>query len=334
MNDIVAFFVQCFSAPALLTSACALVVIPPAAWLAVRALAPALHAMDGDSEWQAPLAAAAAVLPAALFTTIGIVTLREAWSSSCLQFATGRVLYDGIAALTVAGVVRAVLRWARNVAGVRRLIASSFPASPALAQMTASPALPLREIASDEAFVLLGGIVRPVVLVSTEAVRRLDAAALGAAVLHESAHARRGDQFIAAAVSFISDIVPLPAGDLIALYRRAREFAADAHAAREAEPCDLAEALLALARGGSAPAGTAAFAEPGTVRARLAVLLADHPKPPSRRRRALVASSLLLAYALGAAPAASALANGIHCTLPMSAPRAGAKVSAGIGSIG
>ncbi len=64
-----------------------------------------------------------------------------------------------------------------------------------------------------------------------------------------SRRSRRGNQFIAAAVSFISDIVPLPAGDLVAPYRRAREFAADAHAAREAGPCDHAEALLAFARG-------------------------------------------------------------------------------------
>jgi Zn-dependent protease with chaperone function len=318
VNDVVAFLVQCFSTPALLTSACALVVVPPLAWLVVRALAPTLRSMDGDPGWQAPLAAAAAGLPAFLFAVIGVVTLRDAWGSVCLQFVTGRVLYAAIAAITVLGLVRATVLMRRRTAEIKGLIDRSVPASEVLARATALQALPAREIPSSEAFILLAGIVRPTILVSTEALRRLDAGQLEAALRHEAAHAHRGDQAISAVVTFISDIIPLPVGDLVALYRQAREFAADAHAARRADPCDLAGALLALARGGSVPAGTAALAESGTVRARLAVLLADAPTPPAPWRRVLVAGSLAATFVLGAAPAIAALVNGIQCTLPMS----------------
>lgn len=318
MSDAVAFLVQCFSTAALLTSACALVVVPPLAWLVVRALAPTLRSMDGDPGWQAPLAAAAAGLPAFLFVVIGMVTLRDTWGSVCLQYATGRVLYAGIAAIAVLGFIRAIVLLRRRTAEIRRLIDCSVPASAALARLTTSQALPAREIVSSDPFILLAGIVRPVVLVSSEALRRLDAQQLEAALRHEAAHAHRGDQLISALVTFVSDIVPLPVGDLIALYRQAREFAADAHATRRADPCDLAGALLALARGGSIPAGTAALAEAGTVRARLAVLLTEAPPPPSTGRRVLVAGSLAATFVLGASPAIAALVYGIQCTLPMS----------------
>jgi Zn-dependent protease with chaperone function len=318
VNDVVAFLVQCFSTPALLTSTCALVVVPPFAWLVVRALAPTLRSMDGDPAWQAPLAAAAAALPALLFAVIGVVTLRDAWGSVCLQFVTGRVLYAAIAAITVLGLIRATVLMRRRTAEIRELIECSVPASGLLARVTASQALPAREVPSDEAFILLAGIARPTVLVSTEALRRLDADQLEAAFRHEAAHAHRGDQAISAVVTFISDIIPLPVGDLVALYRQAREFAADAHASRRADPCDLAGALLALARAGSVPAGTAALAESGTVRARLAVLLTDAPAPPAPWRRILVAGSLAATFVLGASPAIAALVNGIQCTLPMS----------------
>jgi Zn-dependent protease with chaperone function len=228
------------------------------------------------------------------------------------------VLYAGIAAITVLGLVRAIVLLRRRTAEIERLIAHSSPASPALASATAVHSLPVREVASSDAFILLAGIARPVVLVSSEALRRLDAKQLDAALRHEAAHSYRGDQVISAVVTFVSDIIPLPVGDLVALYRQAREFAADAHAARRADPCDLAGALLALARGASVPAGTAALAEAGTVRARLAVLLTEAPPPPSPWRRVLVAGSLAATFVLGASPAIAALVYGIQCTLPMS----------------
>ena len=53
MSDVLAFFAACLAKPELLTAACALIVVPPLAWVVVRALAPTIHAMDGDRGWQA-----------------------------------------------------------------------------------------------------------------------------------------------------------------------------------------------------------------------------------------------------------------------------------------
>jgi Zn-dependent protease with chaperone function len=313
MSDVVAFFAACLAKPELLTAACALVVVPPLAWLVVRALAPTIHAMEGDRGWQAPLAAFAATLPALLFVIIGLVTVRDAWGSPCLNYLTGRVLYAGIAAVTVFGLFRAAIQLYRRWSEVRRLLARTRPASPLLANVKAAQGKSTRELDSDDAFILLAGIVDPVVVVSSEALRRLDGDQLEAAIRHEIAHARRGDQIISAIVSFVADIVPLPVGGLAALYRRAREFAADAYAVRHVDPIDLAGALLALARGGPSLAGTAAFAEPGTVRGRLAVLLADAPAVSSRWRRVLVTGVLCAIFVLGASPSIAGFASGVRC---------------------
>jgi Zn-dependent protease with chaperone function len=301
MNDVLAFFAACLARPELLTAACALVLVPPLAWLAVRAVTPTIHAMGDDHEWQAPLAAFAATLPALLFVVIGIVTVRDAWGSPCLNYVSGRVMYAGIAAVTIFGFVRATIQLGRRCAEVRRLVALTRPASPLLANLKATQDTPARELESDKAFILLAGLFNPVVVVSSEAMR------------HEIAHACRGDQIISALVSFVADIVPLPAGGLVAVYRRAREFAADAHAVRHVDAMDLASALLALARGGPVFAGAAAFAEPGTVRGRLAVLLGDAPLVSSRWRRVLVTGVLCATFVFGASPSIAAFASGVHC---------------------
>jgi Zn-dependent protease with chaperone function len=316
MSDVQAFFAACLLKPELLTAACALVLVPPLAWLVVRALAPTIHAMESDRAWQAPLAAFAATLPALLFVAIGLVTVRDAWGSPCLNYLTGRILYAGIAAVTVFGLFRATIQLHRRWAEVRRLLALTRPASPLLASLKATRERTARELDSDDAFILLAGIVDPVVIVSSEALRRLDGDQLEAAIRHEIAHARRGDQIISAIVSFIADIVPLPVGGLVALYRRAREFAADAHAVRHVDPVDLAGALIALARGGASLAGTAAFAEPGTVRGRLAILLDDAPTVSSRWRRVFVTGVLCTTFVLGASPSIAAFASGVHCLTP------------------
>jgi Zn-dependent protease with chaperone function len=313
MSDLAAFLAGCLASPAVLTSACALIVVPIVAWCIVMLATPLLRAMDADPRWQAPLSAAAAAMPGVLFVFIGAVTLRDAWASECLRFPAGRVLYGVIAAITVIGLVRAVILAVRRRSEIRRLLAASE--SPAARVQIAGEraGLPVRSVRSDEPFVLLAGVRRPVVLISTEALRRLNDAELEAAILHEAAHARHGDQAVAALITFIGDVVPLPVAPLVAMYRRAREFAADQAASYETDPCELASALLALARSRSAPAGAAAFAEPATVRARLFALLADSPEPPARWRRVVVTSTLLTTFAAGLGPTIVALLAGIHC---------------------
>jgi Zn-dependent protease with chaperone function len=318
MTDVLAFFAACLARPELLTAACALVLVPPLAWLAVHAVTPTIQAMGNDHEWQAPLAAFAATLPALLFVVIGIVTVRDAWGSPCLNYVTGRVMYAGIAAVTIFGFLRATIQLYRRCAEVRDLVTLTRPASPRLANLKATQERLARELDSDQAFILLAGLIDPMIVVSSEALRRLNGDELEAAIRHEIAHARRGDQIISAIVSFVADIVPLPAGRLVAVYRRAREFAADAHAVRHVDAIDLASALLALARGGPSFAGTAAFAEPGTVRGRVAVLLGDAPSVSSRWRRVLVTGVLCATLMLGASPSIAAFASGVHCLTPTS----------------
>jgi Zn-dependent protease with chaperone function len=319
VSDVAAFVAACIATPALLTSACALVVVPALAWAVVRALAPSLARMSDDPGWQAPLAAAAAGLPGALFLVIGAATLRGGWDSACLQFATGRVLYAAIAALTAFGLVRAVVLAVRRGADVARLVGRSREPSARARSAGESAGVRIRELDAAGPVVLLAGVLRPVVLVSAGALRRVDDAELLAAVRHEAAHARRGDLVCAALVSFVADLVPLPVGSLIALHRRAREFAADAHAARVADPCDLAAALVALARQAEPAAASAAFAEAGTVRDRLGALLAPTSPRPSAVRRAVLVAALAATFVLGAGPVLAALALGFTCSMAMPA---------------
>jgi Zn-dependent protease with chaperone function len=315
VNDVAAYFTACLSSWSLLTSACALVVVPTLAWCIVMLATPTLRAMDADARWQAPLSAAAALLPGALFLFIGAMTLGDGWQSDCLRYATGRVLYGAIAALTVYGLLRAIVLAFKRHAEIVRLLASA--ALPGLREqrMAQHCGLQVRRVFSTVPFVLLAGIRQPFVIISSEALKRLDDAQLDAAIHHEAAHFRHGDQLVAALVTFIGDMLPLPVAPLVGLYRRAREFAADQAASRKADPCALAAAMIALARASAAPspAGAAAFAEPATVRARLAALLTDTPPSPAPWRRIAMTTLLIATLAAGAAPTIVAFIAGIHC---------------------
>lgn len=317
MTDLAAFVSACLSSPALLTSACALLVVPTLAWLVVLALKLAISRMADDPAWQASLAAAAAALPGALFLTIGAATLRGGWDSVCLQFASGRVLYGAIAALTAFGFVRAVVLAVRRGCDVRRLVRASSAPSARVRWASERAGVRAREISTAGPVIVLAGLFRPIVVVSTEALERVSDTELLAAIRHEAAHAQRRDLVCGAIVTFIADVVPLPVGALIALHRCAREFAADAHAAQVADPCDLASALLALTRSTLIPNGMAAFAEARTVRERLGALLSASSPKPSPARRALMTAALVATFALGAAPVLVAVAFGFTCSTAM-----------------
>jgi Zn-dependent protease with chaperone function len=256
-------------------------------------------------------------LPGVLFLTIGAATLRGGWDSVCLQFASGRVLYGAVAAVTAFGLVRAVALAVRRRRDVTLLVRASSAPSARVQHAGDRAGVRVREVSSAGPVVVLAGFSRPVVFVSTEALIRVNDAELLAAILHEAAHAQRRDLVCGAIVTFIADIVPLPVGALIALHRRAREFAADAHAARIADPCDLASALLALARPAKTADGIAAFAEAETVRERLGALLSESAPKPSSVRRSLVAATLAATFVLGAAPVLVAVALGFSCSMAM-----------------
>jgi Zn-dependent protease with chaperone function len=273
--------------------------------------------MVDDPGWQAPLAAAAAAMPGMLFLIVGAATLRGGWDSACLQFVTGKILYGAIATVTSFGFVRAVVLAARRAREVKRLLRQSLAPSARVRAAGEAAGVRIREIAADGPVMLLAGFFAPTVLVSAGAAGRVNDAELRAAIRHEAAHFQRGDLLCSAFVTFIADLVPLPVANFIALYWRAREFAADAHAARSTDPCDLAAALLALARPVAAGAPVAAFADAGTVRERLGVLLADNPPRPSRVTRAVLTAALAMTFTCGAAPVVIAVAFGFSCTMAM-----------------
>nr|MDQ6926071.1 hypothetical protein [Candidatus Eremiobacteraeota bacterium] len=256
-------------------------------------------------------------LPGVLFLTIGAASLRGGWDSVCLQFASGRALYGAIAAVTVVGLVRAIVLAVRRGREVTRLMRASSPPSARVRHAGELAGVRVREVSSVGPVVVLAGLFRPLVFVSTEALNRINDAELLAAIRHEAAHAQRRDLVCGAVVTFIADVVPLPVGALIALHRRAREFAADAHAARVADPCDLASALLALARPAKVASGIAAFAEAGTVRDRLGALLSVTSPRPSCSRRSLLTAALAATFVLGAGPVLVAAALGFTCSMAM-----------------
>ena len=193
--------------PALLTSACALVVVPTLAWLVVRALAPYLGRMVDDPGWQAPRALAAAALPGMLFLIVGAATLRGGWDSACLQFVTGKVLYGAIAALTTFRIrprYRACCAArARRDAAPAALVGSIRPRTSAGEAL----GIQIREVVADGPVMLLAGFFRPCVvkLSLPDAVRRVNDAELLAAIRHETAHSQRGDLICAAVVTFIAE---------------------------------------------------------------------------------------------------------------------------------
>jgi beta-lactamase regulating signal transducer with metallopeptidase domain len=273
--------------------------------------------MDDDPGWQAPLAAAAAATPGALFLIVAAATLRGGWDSVCLQFLTGKVLYAIIAGLTLFGFARAFLRAAGRVHEMTQLMRRSSAPSARVHAAGEAAGLQIREVIADGPIMLLTGFFRPIVLVSPDAVARVSDAELLAAVQHERAHSQRGDLMWSALVTFISDLVPLPVGTFIALYWRAREFAADAHATRSTDPCDLASAMLALARPARAGTSAAAFADAETVRHRLTVLLAPSSACPSRALRSFVTAALIVTLALGAGPVIGAVMLGFTCAMVM-----------------
>jgi Zn-dependent protease with chaperone function len=250
---------------------------------------------------------------------VGAATLRGGWDSACLQFVSGKVLYGAIAMLTTFGFARAIVLAARRARDVVRLLRQSSAPSERVRAAGEASGVRIREVAANGPVMLLAGFVRPVVLVSADAVARVNDAELLAAIRHETAHSQRGDLLCAAVVTFIADLVPLPVANFIALYRRAREFAADAHAARYTDPCDLASALLALARPSTLGVSIAAFADVGTVRDRLGVLLAPNRPRPSRKPRALLTAALAATFILGAAPVLATVTLGFTCTMARAA---------------
>ena len=305
MNQFTAVVFQCLSSGAILTSLCATLVIPPFAWLAVRTLSPSIAAMHDDRHWQAGVSVTAAVLPGALFLLLVSFGMAQGWKSPCLQLTAGKVLYGVLAFLILASIVRSLVRAYGRYGEMRKMLENARPAVGRAAAIASDVGIPLFEIDDErEIVVMVANAPRQGAYVSTAALRQFDDEELRAALFHERAHIERQDHRIAPWLYFLTDLLPLPATDLIDVYRRSREFCADAFALAHVQRTDLASALLRVARGTApaSPRAAAAFAEHDAIYGRLDLLLRPKRQPqPNMFRRMLVTAAIALIFALGIA---------------------------------
>jgi Zn-dependent protease with chaperone function len=320
MHEVIAFFVACWQSGTLLRSVCALVVVPLLAWIAIRIMTPIIASSDDDPVWQAPLSASAAAIPGVLLLLLAAMALSGGLHATCLESVIGRFLFGFIIAVTAISIVRACILAGRRSGEATTLIHWSIPATDRLKIVAERCAISARIIVDSRSFCALVGTWRSVVIVSEGTLARLTDAELEAALLHERGHARRGDQLIAAALSFLVDLLPLPAMDLVGIYRHAREVAADHHALVIAEPDALAGALLSFVKSDRLISESAALLGATGMRGRLEMLLkGKSPQRPSLLRRFALTSALLSIFTAGLAPASAALLHPTPCAMDIRA---------------
>jgi len=304
VNQFATVITQCLASGAIFTSLCAALIVPPLAWLGVRALTPTIAAMSDDSRWQATLAASAALLPGSLFLVLVVSGIVEGVNSQCLQLTAAKVLYGLLALLVAAAIVRALVRAHRRDRQLRRLLGNAAPATGRAGEIAREVGVLLFQV-GDESEILVAAVGTPKagVYISTGAMRQFDDAELRAALFHERAHIDRGDHRIAPLLYFITELLPLPVAGLVDVYRCSREFCADRCALAHVERTDLASALLRVARSSPTFVATgAAFAERRAMYGRLEALLRPKCEPqPNLRRRRLVAAALCSLFAVGLA---------------------------------
>lgn len=317
MSDLVFFLKTCIASQTLIFSMCGLVLIPLAAWMAVRVLAPFIRSMENDTPWQAPLAAIASSTPGAVFLLLAIVDIAGASSSGCLQFVWGRVFFAVIAILAILAFIRAATIAHRRHAEVRRLIKHSQAPCARVSKTARQIGVDVRIVPSMEPFCALAQPLHPIVLLSRGAVERFDDTELEAALRHERAHQLRGDLLLGAALSFFGDLLPLPVNDLTATYNSAREFAADEHAVRTIDPHQLASAILSLAGARNMGRGVAALAEDSaSLRRRVMRLLEGRAAGTGTVGRRIVSVTVLTSIAIfSLMPAVASMITSSACTL-------------------
>jgi Zn-dependent protease with chaperone function len=295
VDDVARFVSDCLTSGAVLYCTCGLLIVPFAAWLAVRGVVPLVRRMDGDPDWQAPLAAASVVVPAVLLLLMFATAIAAGFVAVCTRTYTGRLVFGTFIAVTAVLLVRALRQSVLRVRETRALLALTVAPSPQLQAVAAELGVAVRELPDGRPFCALVGALWPRVVVSSGTVAQLSPDELRAAVLHERGHARRGDHVVAAVLAFVVDLLPLPARELVALYREAREWAADRHALQGASPEDLAGALLTFTRTSHTFVHLASLDGERGVSLRLRALLDD-----SAHARVSVTARVAAVAALGA----------------------------------
>jgi len=305
MSHVASVVVQCILSGAVFTSLCAAIVIPPLAWLGVRILGPAIVAMHDDRPRQAGAAAFAAAMPGALFLILVSFGLAIGPTSPCLEMPAGKVLYALLLGLLLFAFARAAMRAIARRRELATLLGGALPAHGRAAAVARAVGVTLYELPDDRrCLVFVANAPHLAVYISSFALHHFDEGELTAALHHERAHIDRNDHSIASWLSFLTDLVPFPVGDIVDIYRFSREFCADENAIAHVERTALASALLCVARGGAlhAPMGALAFAERNAIHGRLdALLRPECGISENRWRRTYVTGALALMFALGVA---------------------------------
>lgn len=222
--------------------------------LGVRLLAPLLQrraeTLDPRAAARRVLAWRAAPLAAAAALTGGVLL------PVYLHFEpVGRPEEVGMVFLLLAGLgaataLLALWRGGRGFLALHRLEQACRRGGQALAAEAAE--LPVSAVRCAEPFVVLAGARRPRIVVSTAALERLTPAQLAAALHHEQAHQAAGDRWRRALLLLLPDALPgWHWRTFDTLWTHYAEWAADRAAAAggHGRALDLAEALLAVARG-------------------------------------------------------------------------------------
>src|ERR1700682_5934270 len=162
-----AFIAGCVSSGMMLLSACAMLIVPVAAWAAIRSLVPTLNRMHADCAWQGPLAGAAAVVPGGLLLALGAAALVSGSHSPCLATPQGRLLFAVVWTALTISLIRAVVRTGRRHREAGALLSASRVASPRLVAAAHRTGIAARELRDHVPFCALAGILRPVVVISS-----------------------------------------------------------------------------------------------------------------------------------------------------------------------
>ncbi len=314
MTDWQQFLASCIASGVVLSPLCAMVVVPVVLWFGVRGLIPAIAKLNADPLWQAPLAAIAAMLPGLSFAGIAVQALLTTAHSPCLSYTSGRVIFGLVATLAIVALGRATLLAWRRHAEVRALFAAGVVPSARLAAIAEKIGVSVLTVDDGHPFCALAGAWKPSVFMSIGTEQTLSDSEIRAALLHEAAHRDRLDQIIGTIISFASDLLPLHVEELVAAYRRGREFAADVSAARQSDPLDLAAAIIRMSRAGVPVSAAGLAAEGGIVTARLQRLLTDAGSRPRRRRRVSVMLSLAMLATIAALPLIAQAFNLFQCS--------------------
>ncbi len=244
----------------------------------------ALRSRVGFVLW--PLAVAAVLGHLGLGVLAVVEYARLDWLVSVPYEFTAVTVVAGSGLLAVAGAVRVAWPAARGGRALRRLLRTAGGPLPTPVQAIAG-SLGMADrvdlVATEEAFAVTHGLVRPRILLSTGLVEALDAAELTAVLVHERHHLRRRDPLRLLGARILAGYgwyLPLLRWWAQRLAVR-RELAADRAATTSTGVAAVAGALLKLADLPT-PAAVAAVNPAGNLPDRIAQL---EGHPPVRRPR-------------------------------------------------